>query len=81
MSRKLANLVDVFNVERDGPSYGDASYSLTFWGKTPGGKDLTVKVQLPSWGVHAIADRLHEIVREQQRLLDEAKASLQGERA
>lgn len=79
MADRKVNLVDVNIVDRIGPNYSDLGFKLKFWGKTPGGKDLQVVIDLTSgWGVSEVAMRLHEVQKEHERMISSSRQILEG---
>jgi hypothetical protein len=56
-------------IERIGPDYGNFHFKLKFWGITPDGNDLNIIIDFPAWGVEHLAQKLHEVQKEHERLL------------
>ena len=77
MNRKTVNLVDVFDTERIGPNYSDFHFKFKFRGSTPGGKDLDVVVDFPAWGIEYLGQKLHEVLKEQERHLRNNRMALE----
>ena len=76
MKRPTVNMIDVFNIDKPNVTYGSFHFSLRFMGQTPGGKDLDVVIDFPAWGVQYLGEKLHEVLKEQERLLSLSRAAL-----
>ena len=73
------NLKNLSWVELDGPNWATYGFGLTFHGQTPTGKELSVRVEFPPYGVDELAPKLHEALQKQEKFLANSRTALKGE--
>jgi len=77
MSRKTVNLVKVFDTELIGPNWDDFHFKLKFHGSTPGGQDLDVIIDFAAWAPEYLGEKLHKVLKEQERFLTNSRMGLE----
>lgn len=79
MNRPNVNLEDVFSVETSTLRMFDQSFTIKFMGESPTGRGLDVTVRLPGYFIEFLAQQLHKVITEQQKLVDDNKRAMSGD--